>query len=422
MSMDRRPFFVAGCCLALVLLSLCSGNAFAQASCSGIAAFQSCTAYASGAKVVYNNSLYHTIAPIPSNRDCPPNSPYNPGNDNWWVNDGTCSGGAATATATKTATATATRAPGATATATPRSRPTATPTTPSSTGGGSKHAPYADISLASGENIVANVSAAGLKGVTLAFLVDGGCTANWGGLGGNVSNATFPNGTSVASAISSLSANGVSVIISWGGALGSIQSACGTASQVQAMYQSVFNAYPSIAGQDFDIEGGINNTVVAQALAGLKAANPSKSISLTLPVLSSGLVSAGLNIVNACHSAGFHPDSINVMAMDMGSANDNGGNMLLSSEQAATNTHNQTGDKVGITPMIGVNDTSSEIFTLQNATDLVSWAKGQSYVNRLAFWSLGRDNGGCAGQGSASATCSSISQSTWQFSSIFKGF
>jgi hypothetical protein len=289
-------------------------------------------------------------------------------------------------------------------------------------GGTARSAPYADISLASGENIVSNAQAAGLKGVTLAFLVDGGCTANWGGLGGNVSNANFPNGTSVASAINGLVANGVAVIISWGGANGSVQSSCGTASQVQAMYQSVFNAYPNIAGQDFDIEGGISTTVVAQALAGLKAANPSKSISLTLPVLSSGLVSAGLSIVNACHSAGFHPDTINVMAMDMGSANDNGGNMLVSAEQAAQNTRNQTGDNIGITPMIGVNDTSTEIFTLSDASGLVSWAKGQSYVNRLAFWSLARDNGGCAGQTFASATCSGVSQNNWQFSNILEGF
>jgi non-reducing end alpha-L-arabinofuranosidase len=59
-------------------------------ACSGVPAFATCTAYASGAKVVYSNTLYHTIAPIPANRDCPPNSPYNPGNDNWWVNDGGC--------------------------------------------------------------------------------------------------------------------------------------------------------------------------------------------------------------------------------------------------------------------------------------------------------------------------------------------
>ena len=74
--------------LAVAVLS--AGVASAQVSCSGVPAFASCTAYASGAKVVYNNALYHAIAPIPNNRDCPPNSPFNPGNDNWWVNDGGC--------------------------------------------------------------------------------------------------------------------------------------------------------------------------------------------------------------------------------------------------------------------------------------------------------------------------------------------
>jgi predicted alpha-1,6-mannanase (GH76 family) len=58
--------------------------------CAGVAAFQSCTAYASGAKVVFNNTLYHAVAPIPATRDCPPNSPFDPSTDNWWVNDGGC--------------------------------------------------------------------------------------------------------------------------------------------------------------------------------------------------------------------------------------------------------------------------------------------------------------------------------------------
>jgi glucose/arabinose dehydrogenase len=58
--------------------------------CTGIPAFQTCTAYPTGAKVVFNNSLYHSIAPISASRDCPP-LPYNPGNDNWWTNDGACS-------------------------------------------------------------------------------------------------------------------------------------------------------------------------------------------------------------------------------------------------------------------------------------------------------------------------------------------
>jgi len=288
--------------------------------------------------------------------------------------------------------------------------------------GTARFAPYADISLGVGSQVAVQAQAAGLKGITLAFLVDGGCTASWGGGLGNVSNATFPNGTTVKSVIDALVAHGTSVIISWGGAAGSIQSSCGSASQVQAMYQSVFNAYPNISGQDFDIEGGINNTVVAQALAGLKAANPSKSVSLTLPVLPTGLVAAGLNIVNACHAAGFHPDTINVMAMDYGSANDNGGNMLLSAQQAAQATRNQTGDMIGVTPMIGVNDTNTEIFTLANASALATWAKGQTFINRLAFWSLARDNGGCANQGFASPTCSGVSQNTWQFASSFSPF
>lgn len=290
------------------------------------------------------------------------------------------------------------------------------------TGGSSRFAPYSDISLAVGSQVVANAQAAGLRGITLAFLVDGGCQATWAGGLGHVSSAKFPNGNTVKSAIDGLVANGVSVIIAWGGANGSIASSCSGASQIQAMYQQAFNAYPNISGLDFDVEGGIPNDAVAAALKGLKAANPGKAISLTLPVLPTGLVTGGMNIVNACHAIQYHPDTINIMAMDYGSANDNGGNMLLSAQQAAQATRNQTGERIGITPMIGQNDTQGEIFTLQNARDLVAWARGQTYINRLAFWSMARDNGGCPGQTFASPSCSGVSQTTWQFSSIFRGF
>ncbi|MGA2434293.1 MAG: carbohydrate-binding protein [Bryobacteraceae bacterium] len=285
-------------------------------------------------------------------------------------------------------------------------------------GGGKMFAPYMDISLGVGETVASMASQAGLHAITLAFLVDGGCTATWGGLGGTVSGAMFPNGTSVASAINALESQGVSVIISWGGAEGSIQSSCTSASSVQAMYQSVFNAYPGITGQDFDIEGGINTSVVASALKGLKSANSSKQISYTLPVMPYGLVAAGLSIAQA----GFTPDTLNVMAMDYGSASDNGGQMGLDAEDAASATRSQTGFNIGITPMIGVNDTSTEVFQLSDASSLVSWANSNGYVNRLAFWSLARDNGGCAGGGYASATCSGVSQSNYQYSSIFNGF
>jgi hypothetical protein len=70
-------------------------------SCSGVAVFASCTAYASGAKVQYNGTLYQALSAISSARDCPPTSPNNPSNDNWWGNLGTCTGGTPTPTATQ---------------------------------------------------------------------------------------------------------------------------------------------------------------------------------------------------------------------------------------------------------------------------------------------------------------------------------
>src|SRR5438477_7374015 len=110
----------------LVVALLFSGSvASAQVSCAGTPAFAVCTAYANGAPVTFSGSRYHAIAPIPSNRDCPPNSPYDPSNDNWWVNEGTCTAGA---TATRTNTATATPTTGG-ATATRTNTATSTPTT-----------------------------------------------------------------------------------------------------------------------------------------------------------------------------------------------------------------------------------------------------------------------------------------------------
>src|SRR4029078_11053436 len=99
--------------------------------------------------------------------------------------------------------------------------------------------------------------------------------------------------TTVKSAIDSMVGAGRKVIIAWGGANGAALSSGGSASQAQAMYQSVFNAYPNITGQDFDIEGGVNTTILGQALAGLKAANTNKYISLTVPVPPTSRVRAG---------------------------------------------------------------------------------------------------------------------------------
>jgi len=101
--------------------------------------------------------------------------------------------------------------------------------------------------------------------------------------------------------------------------------------------------------------------------------------------------------------------------------------MGLSAQQAATNTHNQVvaaglNASIGVTPMIGINDVNTEIFQLSDAQSLLNFANANSYITRLAMWSVARDNGGCPNQGFASPTCSGISQANWAFANIFKPF
>jgi hypothetical protein len=94
---------------------------------------------------------------------------------------------------------------------------------------------------------------------------------------------------------------------------------------------------------------------------------------------------------------------------------------------AATNTHNQMvglgiTTKIGITPMIGQNNTYGEIFDLGDADQLLAFARATSYVGWVSFWSLGRDNGGCPGQTTASASCSGITQGSYAFTTKFMVF
>jgi chitinase len=210
-----------------------------------------------------------------------------------------------------------------------------------------------------------------------------------------------------------------------------VSSSCTSAAQLQAAYQSVITRY-NVKMLDFDIEGGaVSNqaalTLRDQALKGLRAANAGLVISYTLPVLPTGLIASGVNVLNSIKADGLAVDIINVMAMDYGSAVDNNGQMGLDATQAASNTHNQVTaagltSKIGVTPMIGINDTNTEIFQLADANQLLNFALANTYITRLAFWSVARDNGGCPNQGFASPTCSGITQNQYQFSQSFATF
>jgi hypothetical protein len=282
-------------------------------------------------------------------------------------------------------------------------------------------APYADISFTS---IMAANQASAQKYYAIAFVLGnaGTCTPAWDGT--HVMSENY-----YASEINSIRSAGGDVIGVFGGANGSdMASVCTTVSSLQAAYQAVITQY-KFTWIDLNIEGGMvaDSTSVDRrnkAIAALEAANPGVRVSYTLPVLQSGLLQTALDLLSNAKANGVRIDYVNIMTMNYGPSGVDMGQGAIS---AATNTHNQLAGlgistKIGVTPMNGQNNTVGEIFTLANADALIAFAKANSYVGWLSFWSLGRDNGGCAGNTTASASCSGITQNAYDFTNKFKAF
>jgi hypothetical protein len=262
-----------------------------------------------------------------------------------------------------------------------------------------------------------------VKQFNLAFVVSGGggCTPEWGGV-------TPAGNDPVASQIGALRAIGGDVRISFGGANGSeLAVTCTSAAQLAAAYQQVILAY-GVSKLDFDVEGAaVANTAANarrdQALAMLEAQDKGLQVSFTLPVLPSGLTGDGVALLNGAAQAGVAVSAVNVMAMDYGDgpAPSPAGKMGTYAIDAATATDAQVASafgisdsaawaKIAVTPMIGVNDTSDEVFTVSDASQLVAFAASK-HLAWLSMWSAARDTQ-CPGgvQSFAQPTCSGVTQ------------
>lgn len=351
------------------------------------------------------------------------------------INSTDCGGG--TAPSTPVGAPTTTSAPAKTTTTAPSSpnNPGSTtqapPPPPSSGGSFGRFAPYADLSLYPLYNLSAAAQATGGKYFNLAFIVDSGnnCTPKWGGV-------TALNDPTITSDISSLRAAGGDVRVSFGGASGSeLAINCSSASALAAAYQSVVTA-TNAKQIDFDIEGAaLANTAANdrrnQAIAMLEKQNSSLSVSYTLPVLPSGLTQDGVNLLQSAKNNGANVAAVNIMAMDYGSSfpADMGQNAIDAATAVQATVKSVWGlsdvdawAKIAVTPMIGVNDVSSETFTTADASKLLAFAQSK-HLAWLSFWSAARDTQ-CSGgaQTWASPTCSSITQAPNAFAKIFAGY
>jgi chitinase len=196
-----------------------------------------------------------------------------------------------------------------------------------------------------------------------------------------------------------------------------------------AKFLSTYNS-SHLVGVDFDIEGGqtqpqINSLITEVAYA--HTLYPNLRFSFTLATLAAsdgsygGLNSLGNMVVRAVKSANLSNYTINLMVMDFGGASagvcvvSNGVcNMGQSAIQAAQNlehTYSIPANQIELTPMIGVNDVSSEVFSLTDVDTVTHYAVS-NHLAGIHFWSLDRDTPCSSNSGYASPTCNSVSGST----------
>lgn len=307
------------------------------------------------------------------------------------------------------------------------------------------YAPYVDMTLYPMFDLVTAAQSQGLRYFSLAFVVaDSQGKPAWGGYSEYELGTAFD--AQMKTQINGLRALGGDVVASFGGASGRelAQAITDLPSLVRA-YQSVIDAY-GLTHVDFDVEGAAvadhasidrRNQAIAVLQSNAAAAGRSLDVSHTLPVLPTGLTTDGLYVVQSAVRFGANVGVVNVMAMDYGDGaapNPQGkmgdyaiaaANSLftqLKGMYGASKTDAQLWQLVGVTPMIGLNDATTEVFDQQEARELEAFAV-QKGIGRIAIWSLNRDQQNAAGKLSyVDVKSSSVVQQPFEFSQIFKPF
>lgn len=306
-------------------------------------------------------------------------------------------------------------------------------------------APYVDTTLWPTFDLVKAAKDQGVRYFSLAFITASPANQpSWGGYSSyEINGGEFD--LKMRDMIAGVRALGGDVNVSFGGANGhELADVITDKTALKAAYQKVIDAY-GLTRIDFDIEGAaVNNkgaldrrsAVLAELQADALKAGKSLEIWLTLPTLPTGLTPDGVYAVQSAFNAGVKLGGVNIMTMDYGAwaAPNPSGKMGDYAIQAANSLHGQLKNlyagfsdaklwsMVGMTPMIGMNDVTTEVFDQQEAREVLAFAQEKS-IGKLSFWSLNRDRQNPNGAiGYVENSSSSILQSPYEFSNLFKVF
>jgi hypothetical protein len=234
-----------------------------------------------------------------------------------------------------------------------------------------------------------------VRALTLAFATGECGVETWEG--------TAPD--EIEDTLRALIAAGLDYIVSTGGEAGTFT--CATDAGMEtfiARYES-----PRLVGFDFDIERGQSDDVLrdlARTIGNAQARRPWLRISVTLATWAgsdgarASLNADGARVLAALRAAGVADYYVNLMVMDYGEATQRNCvvagtvcDMGRSAMQAATNLTDRFGvppARIELTPMIGVNDVTANVFTVDDATTLARFARERGLAG-VHFWSLDRD-------------------------------
>ncbi|MFC5949391.1 carbohydrate-binding protein CenC [Pseudonocardia lutea] len=259
--------------------------------------------------------------------------------------------------------------------------------------------PYVDVSLRPSP-LPDMVAQTGVRSAVLAFVLsaDGSCTPSWGG-------QTPITDPVVVEAAGSLE----QVTVATGGATGTyLENACPDAESLAGAYRTAL-ASVGATRLDVDVETGIDAAKVAGALALLEGVD----VTLTLPVQDAahGLTAAALDLVRTVEARGVDA-RVNAMVMNFPDGGDWSGTILRATD-AIVGQLDRDPSRTGITLMLGRNDTGP-VTTLADAARVAGVARDRG-IGAVGLWSVGRDNGDCPGNATASYACSGIEQTRFAF-------